>query len=294
VIFPVSTEDALTMPFNLRSPVLLRSMPIQNNVRTIAIIAILLIGVGATAVVAVQLLNAPQNPPDGANTHANLNVTLLTNAGVMIETNETRIYIDPIQLNSTFANYPADIVLVTHPHADHYDPDSLDIIATESTEFIFPSNMSAECVAYGATGVEPGDTVMIGDINITAFYMYTLPVDIYPASHPAEANWTSYIITIENFTMFHAGDSKNIIEYYDLTGFIDLAFLPLGPGCQTMADYEVVQALARIQPTYFIPIHYGDGVQDTWIAAYGDNVESETDCTPIVLEYWTQYCFELE
>lgn len=135
---------------------------------------------------------------------------------------------------------------------------------------------------------------MIGDINITAYYMYTLPVDIYPASHPAEAKWTSYIITLDNFTMFHAGDSKNIIEYYDLTGSIDLAFLPLGPGCQTMAGYEVVETLIRIQPTYFIPIHYGDGVQETWIAAYGDDVESETECTPIVLDYWTQHCFELE
>ncbi|MHA1862394.1 MAG: MBL fold metallo-hydrolase, partial [Candidatus Thorarchaeota archaeon] len=189
--------------------------------------------------------------------------------------------------------YPADIVLVTHPHGDHYDPTSLDIIETESTEFIFPSNMSAECATYGATGVVPGDTVMIGDINVTAFYMYTLPVDIYPASHPADANWTSFIVTIDGFSLFHSGDSKNILEYYDLAGTIDLAFLPLGPGCQTMTDYEVVQALERIQPTYFIPIHYGEGVQVTWLASYGDDVEENTDCTPIVLDYWTKHIFEL-
>ncbi len=263
-------------------------MPIQNNSRTIAIIAILLIGVAGTAM-AFQFLNTPQV--------STLNVTLLTNAGVMIETNEIRIYIDPYLLNSSFAAYPADIVLVTHPHGDHYDPDSLDIIETESTEFIFPSNMSAECATYGATGVVPEETVMIGDINITAFYMYTLDVVIgttlYPASHPIEANWTSFIITIDGFTIFHSGDSKNILEYYDLTGTIDLAFLPLGPGCQTMANYEVVQALERIQPAYFIPMHYGFGVQDTWIAAYGDDVEENTCCTPIVLDYWTKHTFEL-
>lgn len=269
-------------------------MPIQNNARVFAIMAVLLVGVAVTAVVAIQLINTPQgsnNPPVALPPH--LNVTLLTNAGVMIETNETRIYIDPYQLNSTFANYPADIVLVTHPHGDHYDTTSLDFIETESTVFIFPSNMTSECATYGATGVEPGDTVMVGDINITAFYMYTLPVDIYPASHPAEANWTSFIITIDGFTIFHSGDSKNIIEYYDLTGTIDLAFLPLGPGCQTMADYEVVQALERIRPTYFIPIHYGAGVQDTWIASYGDDVEGIDNCTAIVLEYWTRHTFLL-
>lgn len=264
-------------------------MPIQNNTRTVAIMVILLVGVAATAITAIQLTTPP---PD-----LTLDVTLLTNAGVMIETSDTRIYIDPYELNSSFADYPADIVLVTHPHGDHYDPDSLDIIETESTEFIFPSNMSAECATYGATGVVPEDTVMIGDINITAFYMYTLDVEfnsiIYPASHPIEANWTSFIITIDDFTIFHSGDSKNILEYYDLTGTIDLAFLPLGPGCQTMAGYEVVQALERIQPAYFIPMHYGAGVHDTWIAAYGDDVEENTDCTALVLDYWTKHTFEL-
>ena len=272
-------------------------MPIQSNTRIIAVVAVLLIGVTATVVMAMQLVNnPPQDPPDDTPDDIvlpTLNVTLLTNAGVMIETNETRIYIDPYLLNSSFADYPADIVLITHPHGDHYDPDSLDIIETESTEFIFPSNMSDECATYGATGVVPEDTVMIGDINVTAFYMYTLPVDIYLASHPAEANWTSYIVTIDGFTIFHSGDSKNILEYYDLTGTIDLAFLPLGPGCQTMTDYEVVQALDRIQPAYFIPIHYGYLVHDSWIASYGDDVEELTDCTPIVLDYWTKYTFEL-
>ncbi len=269
-------------------------MPIQYNTRTIAIMTIILIGVAATAVMALQFVNTPpQGPPDGVVLPPTLNVTLLTNAGIMIETNETRIYIDPYSLNSTFAAYPADIILVTHPHGDHYDPTSLDIIETESTEFIFPSNMSAECSTYDATGVVPEDTVMIGDINITAFYMYTLAVEGYPASHPIEANWTSYIITIGNFTIFHSGDSKNILEYYDLAGTIDLAFLPLGPGCQTMTDYEVVQALERIQPAYFIPIHYGYLVHDSWIASYGVDVEENTDCTPIILDYWTKHTFEL-
>jgi L-ascorbate metabolism protein UlaG (beta-lactamase superfamily) len=268
-------------------------MPIQNNSRVFAVIAILLIGIAATAVMAFQLMNnAGSNTDSPDPVPSTLNVTLLYNAGVMIETNETRIYIDPYQLNSSYAAYPADIVLVTHPHGDHYDPTSLNSISTDSTEFIFPSNMTTECALYGATGVVPRDTMMIDDINITAFYMYTYPVGDYPASHPIEANWTSYIITIGNFTMFHAGDSKNIIEYYELRGMIDLAFLPLGPGCQTMANYEVVEALQRIQPRYFIAIHYGEGTQDSWSAAYTDNLE-EIPCTPFILDYWTMHTFEL-
>ena len=237
-------------------------------------------------------MDYPQTP-SGNNPTDGLVVTLLTNAGVMIETNETRIYIDPIQLNDSFAEYPADIICVTHPHSDHYDPDSLDVIGTDDTVFIFPANMSAEVALYDATPVVPGDSVIIGDINITAFYMYTFPVPPYPASHPVEANWTSYIIDIDGFVLFHAGDSKNLVEYYQLNGLIDIAFLPLGPGCQTMANYEVVEAIARINPSYFIPIHYEEGVQNTWITAYADNVEDSSDCTPIVLDYWTSHTFDL-
>ena len=282
-------------------PSYLGAMPIQNNYRIFAGMTILLIAVGVTAVMAIQLMNNPSsniptNPPDNnedGTVTPTLNVTLLYNAGVMIETNDTRIYIDPVFLNDTFTDYPADIVCVTHPHGDHYDPNSLDIIRTENTTFIFPANMSAEVALYNAIPVVPGDSVMVDDVNITAFYMYTFPVDEYPASHPREANWTSYIIDIDGFVLFHAGDSKNLIEYYQLRGLIDLAFLPLGPGCQTMADYEVVTAITRINPTYFIPIHYVEGTQDTWIAEYGDNVESQSDCTPIVLDYWTMYSFEL-
>lgn len=268
-------------------------MPITSNYRIFAGMTIVLLGVAATAVIAIQLVNPPPtNPPDNSGPPT-LNVTLLTNAGVMIETNETRIYIDPIELNETFADYPADIVCITHPHGDHYNQTSLDIIKTDDTVFIFPANMSTEVALYDAIPVVPGDSILVGDINITAFYMYTFAVYPYPASHPREANWTSYIIDIDGFVLFHAGDSKNIAEYHQLTGLIDLALLPLGPGCQTMAGYEIVVVLEAINPTYFIPIHYQEGAQDTWIASYGDDVEELTDCTPIVLDYWTMYSFEL-
>ena len=104
---------------------------------------------------------------------------------------------------------------------------------------------------------------------------------------------TPYQIADANDWVELTESSGDWSAHFELTGDIDLALLPLGPGCQTMVDYEVVQALERIQPTFFIPIHYGDGVHDTWIAAYGDVVEDETDCTPVVLEYWTKHTFEL-
>ncbi|TFG34012.1 MBL fold metallo-hydrolase [Candidatus Thorarchaeota archaeon] len=287
----------MNISFNLGQPSYFGTMPIQRNYQIFAGMVILLIGVAVTAVMAIQIMNTtPQIVPDNNSDDpipSTLNITLLTNAGVMIETNETRIYIDPIQLNESFTDYPADIVCVTHPHADHYDTSSIDIVKTEDTVFIFPANMSDAVSLYDAIAVVPGVSVLLGDINITAFYMYTFSEYGYPASHPIEANWTSFIIEIDGFTVFHAGDSRNIIEYYQIRGQIDLAFFPLGPGCQTMTNYEVVSAIIRVEPTFFIPIHFEEGAQDAWIASYGDNVEESTECTPIVLDYWTMHSFEL-
>ncbi len=48
-----------------------------------------------------------------------INVTLLNNAGVMIETNGQRIYIDPFDIPRDYADKPADAIFVTHSHGDH-------------------------------------------------------------------------------------------------------------------------------------------------------------------------------
>lgn len=234
-------------------------MPLTRNAKIFislgVIIPVLAVG---TPLLTISLLNQAKT----------IELTLLTNAGVMIESKGVRIYIDPINLNSDYIDLPADAVLITHPHGDHYEPASLDLIRKEETIFVFPDNMSAEVARYDAVGVDPEDHVQIQHIDIQAYYMYTLPVDIWPASHPAEANWTSYIIDINGFTIFHAGDSKNIVEYQDLTNLIDVALLPLGPGCQTMADTEVVDVLNLIRPQYFIPIHYAIGADSNFVALY--------------------------
>jgi L-ascorbate metabolism protein UlaG (beta-lactamase superfamily) len=259
--------------------------------------AILILVMVGSAIVALPLLTSPDNnttttPP--ANEEKSIALTLLDNAGVMIEANDLRIYIDPINLNSSFENLDADAVLVTHPHGDHYQGYTIHMLQKEDTMNVFPANMSDQIANHDGIGVVPGDSVQVGTINITAFYMYTFPVDIYPASHPREANWTSYIIDIDGFTIFHAGDSKNIDEYEQLAGQIDVALLPLGPGCQTMADFEIVLALETINPGCFIPIHYVVGADQTWIAEYDDMVaDRTTDCDILSLAYFESHTFQI-
>ena len=223
------------------------------------------------------------------NSSGGISVRLLNNAGVMIETEDTRIYIDPFDLPSSYSNYPADAILITHDHGDHYDPTSIDIIKTDNTSFYFPAIMSSEASLYGANSVIPEDTFAINNFNIRCFYMYTMPGSDQ-SSHPQENNYTSYIIEIDDFTIFHAGDSWNIDEYEQLTGEIDLVLLPLGPGCQTMTGIDVVNVIETIGPSYFIPIHFTEDGKESFIDLYKDSVE-DWGCKFIDLEYFSSKTF---
>ena len=215
-------------------------------------------------------------------------LTLLDNAGVMIESKGVRIYVDPYLLPSEFDDKPADVVCITHPHGDHYNILDMNQIQKEETINIFPENMSGAVTLFDGVGVNPGDEIVISDtITITAFYMYTFSLEGYEATHPAEANWTSYIIDIDGVVFFHAGDSKNIPEYEQLNGLIDVAMLPLGPGCQTMYEMEVVEAINAIQPEFMIPLHFQEPANDLFFDDYGAFFQA----TYLGLDHYTSYRF---
>ena len=110
------------------------------------------------------------------------------------------------------------------------------------------------------------------------------------SSHPQSSNYTSYIIELEGFTIFHAGDSWNIVEYEQLKGEIDLVLLPLGPGCQTMTEIDVVRVVETIEPSYFIPIHFTEEGKETFVDLYKESIE-DCGCKFINLDYYESYGF---
>jgi L-ascorbate metabolism protein UlaG (beta-lactamase superfamily) len=257
--------------------------------QTIAVVAILAVIMGAGVFAGVMILTTPPPSEDSS-----IKLTVLTNAGVMIEAEGLRIYIDPINLPSDYSTLPADAILITHPHGDHYNSTCINMLQKPSTVNVFPDNMTTEVATHDGVGVDPLDSVQVGTINITAYYMYTeIWIDDQRfTSHPPEANWTSYIIDINGFKIFHAGDSKNITEYEMISGQMDVVLLPLGPGCQAMTGLEVVDAIAKLQPDYFIPIHTTDWDAEFFVSAYTDEIQACSDCTPMALEHFESYTFE--
>ncbi len=260
-----------------------------------------LLGAGlVTAIVAVVVLFSGslmpfsgEPPEDAGGAPEGVRLTLLANAGVMIEARGVRIYIDPVDLPSRYSDFPADAILITHDHGDHYQRSAVGMLQKEGTVNVFPRIMEDEIERHGGTGVVPGDEVSLGSIRVTAFSMYTFsPSGTVPASHPVESNYTGYVVDIGGFTIFHAGDSRNIPEYEGLNGTIDVALLPLGPGCQTMTGLEVVEAIGVIKPRHFVPIHFAEGENDAFVSRYGTMIESRAECEVCNLDHYASHTFE--
>lgn len=252
-------------------------MPSPTRTQVVGLVVILFVVIAVSGYVLAPLLFPPQSEPVTVTVH------LLDTAGVMIEYNNTRIYIDPWFLLDNYTTLLADAILITHPHFDHYNETFINLLQKDDTVNIFPANMSAEVALHDAIGVVPGDVVQIGAITISAFYMYTLV-----GFHPREANWTSYLIDINGFTIFHGGDATNMSEYEQLSGLVDVAFLPI-----YSYGMSVVSSIDMIQPRYFIPTHFDEGYDEMFFIVYGDDIAAVSDCEIIRLAYWSSYSFEI-
>lgn len=188
----------------------------------------------------------------GSKDNFSIKLHYIDHAAIMIETEAMRIYIDPYNLNESFAEKPADIIFITHDHSDHYDQTSIDYIYTTETEIFCPDSCEGVKSSYNAVGLVPGNSGTILDCEYQAFYMYNLE----GLNHPQSAKWCSYILTIDNYTIFHGGDSDNIPEYSQIANLIDIAYLPIGGRTYTMDFEAAIDAIGVINPKMMIPIHH--------------------------------------
>ncbi|MHA1964899.1 MAG: MBL fold metallo-hydrolase [Candidatus Thorarchaeota archaeon] len=251
-----------------------------------------IIGVIVVSTPIILMLPPVQEPP------TEIKVTLLFNASVMIEVEGVRIYIDPYFIPSNHTELPADVILVTHDHFDHYSTLAIRTILTNDTLFVCPETMTEVVERFDGLGVNPGDSFLVGDINITAFHMY-LPdyPSQAPSFHPRASNWTSFIIEIDGFTIFHAGDAKYMDEYEELTGKIDVAFLPIyfdpGFGALNESLLPIVEAINVIQPNYTIPTHFNDVNREIFISEYSILIENPS-CEILNYPFFSSHTFLID
>jgi len=147
----------------------------------------------------------------------------------------------------------ADLILVTHAHADHFDPVKVANARKEGTAIIAPADCACK-VGGGARAMEPGEEAAVGGLKVRAVHAYNIRRFRSPGIpfHP-KGQGVGYLITAGGKTIYHAGDTDFIPEMRGL-GPVDVAILPTG-GTFTMDNDEAAKAAMAIKPRIAIPMH---------------------------------------
>ena len=160
------------------------------------------------------------------------------------------IYIDPWKIQD---EDEADIVLISHPHYDHFSLEDLKKITGHETDILITPDCQSKLrdINGKVTLVEPGKKYSIKDIIIETTHSY----NINKRFHPKENDWVGFIINLNNRKIFYAGDTDNVPEIKNLK--VDVALIPIS-GTYVMDAKEAAELVNEMKPKITIPYHYGD------------------------------------
>lgn len=177
----------------------------------------------------------------------------LGHAGFRLRVAGKIVYIDPYRAGG---GPPADLILITHDHFDHFSPDDLRSVSSDGTKVIAPATVT-EQLDVSALSISPEQTLELEGMDVTAVAAYnTNKMDSEGKPfHPREAGWVGYVINAAGQQIYHSGDTDVIPEMDDAAG-VDVALLPVS-GTYVMTAPEAVEAARRIAPKLAIPMHWG-------------------------------------
>jgi L-ascorbate metabolism protein UlaG (beta-lactamase superfamily) len=164
---------------------------------------------------------------------------------------ELTIYIDPWGTGEGAP--PADLILITHIHADHFQPDEIARLTKDGTKLVAPHDVAAE-LSGDVTPVAPGESHDVVGVHFSTVPAYNV-VEHRLEAHPKENAWVGYVIELGGSSYYHAGDTDHAPELNDVRA--DVTFLPIGGDPYTMDAVEAAGLAKAISPQIAVPMHFG-------------------------------------
>lgn len=230
------------------------------------------------------------------NKDVRLSALWIGHSTVLIQMDDKVIITDPLLTETTgelarrvvepgidIKNIPkCDIILISHPHFDHLNIGSLEMLEKKSAGayLVFPQGLENYLPTLKFNYVRMkndngyksdyiGEEKTISNVRITTVYAQhwggRYGLDGYVWGDKA---YTGYIIEYNGLTVYFAGDTG-----YDSLNFkglgviykVDLALIPIGPcaGCEQCGPRthvfppDAVMIFNDIKARWMIPIHYG-------------------------------------
>ena len=183
------------------------------------------------------------------------NVEVLCHSSIKIN-KEKVIYIDPFKIDKNYND--ADIIFITHDHYDHYSEDDIEKIKKNDTVIVAPEELLTKLLRKGfrqdyIITVTPDEQDMVEGIKFETVPAYNTDKQF----HPKENEWVGYIIELNGYRYYIAGDTDITEENKKVK--CDVAFVHVG-GTYTMDFKEAAFLINEIKPKIAVPIHYGSVV----------------------------------
>jgi len=193
-----------------------------------------------------------------------LKITPLYHGSVMLEFDGKVIHVDPWG-QADYGGIPkADLIVITHTHADHMDASLLKTLRKESTILVGPPAVTD--TLNGTVGdsdaLANGEKKTFLGIEIEAVPMYNLKLGSGPGKpfhHKGIGN--GYILTFGDTRVYFSGDTECVPEMKALKN-ISVAFVAMNPP-RTMPPAEAAACVAAFRPKIVYPYHYrGQNTQE--------------------------------
>jgi len=190
-----------------------------------------------------------------ATSGGDLVISFVGHGSLVFEHGGKVVHVDPFGRLADYGELPkADLILVTHHHGDHLDPEAIAKLRTEGTELV----LTAVC----ARTVDGGKVMANGArLSVSGFDVEAVPAynrvhkrDNGEPFHP-KGEGNGYVISFGDKRVYVAGDTENVPEMEALAG-VDVAFLPMNLP-YTMTPGMVAKAARAFQPKLLYPYHTG-------------------------------------
>lgn len=179
-----------------------------------------------------------------------MRVTYLGHACLLIESDYTRVLIDPGTYSEGFESLrDLDAIAVTHLHPDHVDPERFPELARVNPG----ARLLIEPEAIQALAIGPANVFAAGAVTTVGGIRIEAVGGRHASNHDQVSplgNVGLILTDSAKLRLFHPGDS-----YDETPGDIDVLGLPLSaPWCRMS---ETLDFLRAVKPKVAIPIHDG-------------------------------------
>ena len=183
-------------------------------------------------------------------------VNPISHATMVLQWDDTTIYVDPVGGAEAFAKYPTpDLILITDIHGDHLNIETLEGLDTSNAKIIAPKAVAdkmPEAFVPQLDVLNNGDSKERFGFVVEAIPMYNLREEALKFHTKGRGN--GYVIEKDDTRVYISGDTEDIPEMRNLAD-IDAAFVCMNLP-YTMPVVSAADAVLEFAPKMIYPYHY--------------------------------------